>query len=81
MTYVNFNDNILLSCFLHRDRCVFIDFLILLSTGNIALQTNVYEESITTQVQGSIILPKVHNNFIETVINFPQIFVSFNYTF
>lgn len=25
----------------------------------IALQTNVYEESIMTQVQGSIILPKV----------------------
>lgn len=35
----------------------FITFLF--ETGKIALQTNVYEESITTQIQGSIILPKV----------------------
>lgn len=31
-----------------------------LFTGKVALQTSVYEECISTQVQGSIILPKVN---------------------
>lgn len=43
-----------------------------LLTGKIALQTSVYEESITTQIQGSIILPKVRifqNHFFTSSFN------------
>ncbi|XP_014476117.1 PREDICTED: uncharacterized protein KIAA1109 isoform X1 [Dinoponera quadriceps] len=36
--------------------------------GKIALQTNVYEESITTQVQGSIILPKLNLTLLQASV-------------
>ncbi|KAF7987765.1 hypothetical protein HCN44_003628 [Aphidius gifuensis] len=39
------------------------------SQGNkIALQTNVYEESITTQIQGSIILPKINITLLQASV-------------
>ncbi|XP_011301889.1 uncharacterized protein KIAA1109 isoform X7 [Fopius arisanus] len=37
-------------------------------TSKIALQTNVYEESITTQVQGSIILPKINITLLQASV-------------
>ncbi|KAK0176217.1 hypothetical protein PV328_000373 [Microctonus aethiopoides] len=36
--------------------------------GKIALQTNVYEESITTQMQGSIILPKINITLLQASV-------------
>ncbi|XP_035723534.1 transmembrane protein KIAA1109-like isoform X4 [Vespa mandarinia] len=36
--------------------------------GKIALQTNVYEESITTQIQGSIILPKMNLTLLQASV-------------
>ncbi|XP_024891805.1 uncharacterized protein KIAA1109-like isoform X13 [Temnothorax curvispinosus] len=36
--------------------------------GKIALQTNVYEESITTQIQGSIILPKLNLTLLQASV-------------
>ncbi|XP_043271443.1 transmembrane protein KIAA1109 isoform X4 [Venturia canescens] len=36
--------------------------------GKIALQTSVYEESITTQVQGSIILPKLNITLLQASV-------------